>query len=171
MKTIKKQFRKGLNYLIQIHEKTSSFAAQMVGPIVFNYGTKEKNWRLSTNQLLQFPEGSLGKEMGKFLKKNRIEPLTNAEYHDVHHVLFDYSISFKDEVALQFFLHGNGKKSIASISTLIGAWCILPMHWKYLKASYQRGKNCKDISLLNLKTDLYQNLKQIKNSLFNKVSH
>ena len=166
MKTIKKQLSKGLSYLIEIHEKTSSWTAQKIGPIVFNYGTKEKNWKLSTTELLQYPEGSLGKEMGQFLKKNRIEPLANAEYHDVHHVLLDYSISFKDEVALQFFLHGNGKKSIASISTLIGAWCLLPMHWKYLKAAYQRGKNCKDISAINFKTDLYHNLTQIKSSLF-----
>ena len=55
MKTIKKQLSKGLSYLIEIHEKTSSWTAQKIGPIVFNYGTKDKNWNLSTAELLQFP--------------------------------------------------------------------------------------------------------------------
>ena len=81
--------------------------------------------------------------------------------------MFDYSISFKDEVALQFFLHGNGNKSIASIITLIGAWCLLPTEWKYLIAAYERGKTCKDISVNNFKSMLNQDLNQVKASLFN----
>ena len=104
--------------------------------------------------------------MGEFLKKQQVELLVGAEYHDIHHVLFDYSISFKDEVALQFFLHGNGNKSIASISTRIGAWCLLPKDWNYLKASYERGKKCKDVSVLNFKMMLHQDLTQVKAYLF-----
>jgi len=67
---------------------------------------------------------------------------------------------------LQFFLHGNGKKSIASVSTRIGAWCLLPTEWKYLKASYERGKKCKDVSKLNFKNMLYDDFSQVKASLF-----
>ena len=92
--------------------------------------------------------------------------MAGAEYHDIHHVLFDYSISFKDEVALQFFLHGNGKTSIASISTRIGAWCLLPTEWKYLRASYEKGKKCKDVSAYNFKNMLHQDFNQVKSSLF-----
>ncbi len=168
-RSIKKLIQKGLNSLIKLHTKTSSWTAQMLGPTVFNYGTREKNWNVSTTELLLFPEGSLGKELGVFLNQYKLEPLAGAEYHDVQHVLLDYSISFKDEVALQFFLHGNGKKSIASISTFIGAWFLLPTQWKYLKDSYERGKKCKDISTLNLKILLYQNLNQVKNVLFKEV--
>jgi ubiquinone biosynthesis protein Coq4 len=166
MKTIKEQSKSVIDLLMRVHIKTSSWVAGMIGPMVFNYGTKDKNWNLSTAELLQFPEGSLGKELGEFLKKSHVEPLIGAEYHDIHHVLFDYSISFKDEVALQFFLHGNGNKSIASVSTRIGAWCLLPTEWKYLKAAYERGKKCKDISAFNFKVMLVQDFTQIKASLF-----
>jgi ubiquinone biosynthesis protein Coq4 len=162
---LKNLVQKALDPFFRLHHKTSSFAAKIIGPTVFNYGTKEKNWNLSTAELLQFPEDSLGKALGKFLKKSGVEPLAGAEYHDVQHVLLDYSISFKDEVALQFFLHGNGKRSIASVSTMIGAWCILPMHWSYLKTSYKRGKNSKDISALSVKALLGQDLAQVKNAL------
>jgi ubiquinone biosynthesis protein Coq4 len=164
---MKKQLKYVCDYLYNLHIKTSSWVASLIGPMVFNYGSNDKNWNLSTFELLQYPEGSLGKTLGDFLNQHQVELLNGAEYHDIHHVLFDYSISFKDEVALQFFLHGNGKKSIASISTRIGAWCLLPTQWKYLKAAYERGKTCKDISSINFKSMLNQDLSQIKASLFN----
>ncbi len=166
MKPIKKIVNATIDVLMAIHLKTSSWVAGLIGPTVFNYGTKDRNWNLSTTQLLQYPEGSVGKVLGEFLKKSDVEPLAGAEYHDVQHVLFDYSISFKDEVALQFFLHGNGKRSIASVSTMIGAWIILPTQWKYLKDSYERGKNCRDLSALSLKTVLHQDYRQVKAYLF-----
>ncbi|MES2514680.1 MAG: Coq4 family protein, partial [Bacteroidota bacterium] len=166
MKTVTDQPKTLIDHLMFIHLKTSSWVAGLIGPMVFNYGTNQKNWNLTTEGLLQYPEGSVGKELGKFLKKSGVEPLVGAEYHDLEHVLFDYSISFKDEVGLQFFLHGNGKKSFASVSTIMGAWFILPTQWKYLKNSYVKGKKCKDISKLNLKDLLNDNLNQVKASLY-----
>ncbi|MES2763115.1 MAG: Coq4 family protein [Bacteroidota bacterium] len=166
MDTTTKQSKTMIDHLMWIHLKTSSWVAGLIGPMVFNYGTKDKNWNLTTEGLLMYPEGSVGKELGKFLKKSGVEPLAGAEYHDLQHILFDYSITFKDEVGLQFFLHGNGKRSFASVSTLIGAWFILPTQWKYLRNSYAQGKKCKDISTLNSKAVLHQNFDQVKSSLF-----
>lgn len=163
---MQEQSKSILDYLIQIHVKVSSWVAGLIGPMVFNYGTKDKNWNLSASELLKFPQGSVGKAVGEFLKEHGVELLTGAEYHDIQHVLFNYSISFKDEVALQFFLHGNGNKSIASISTCIGAWCLLPTEWKYLKSSYERGKQCRDISKLDLRSILKENFEEVKSSLF-----
>ncbi len=167
MKTNYKQPKSIIDYAMWLHVKTSSWVAGMIGPMVFNYGTSDKNWDLSTQQLLEFSQGTLGKALGDFLQEHDVDILKGAEYHDIQHVLLDYSISFKDEVALQFFLHGNGKKSFASFSTRIGAWCLLPTEWKYLKAAYERGKRCKDITKLNYKALLHDDVSQIKASLFN----
>ena len=158
--------QKIVNVAFDIHLKTSSFVAKMIGPMVFDFGSKDKNWNMTTADLLNYSEGSLGKAMGQFLQSNKVEPLAHAEYHDVHHVLFDYSITFKDEVALQFFLRGNGKRSLASFGTSIGAWFLLPTQWNYLKNSYKRGQNCIDISQLNLKELLTEDLQKIKRSLY-----
>lgn len=166
MNTLKKQPKTMMEYLMWIHVKVSSWVARLIGPMVFDYGTADKNWKLSTAELLQYPNNSLGKVVGEFLKRHDVELLAGAEYHDIHHVLFDYSISFKDEVALQFFLHGNGKKSIASVSTRIGGWFLLPTEWKYLKASYENGKKCKDVSKLNFKNLLHEDFSQVKASLY-----
>lgn len=164
MKTLK-QLNIGFNKLKQVHEKINNFSAQKLGPIVFNFGPKEKAWGLTTAQLLQYPKGSLGNELGEFLKKNRLEPIAGAESHDAYHLLFNYSTSFKDEVGLQFFLSGNGKTSLASILTSAGAWCIMPTQWKYLKESYKRGKECSDISKINIKEHLIEDFQKIKQTI------
>lgn len=159
-------FQKMVKVAYNVHLKTSSFVAKLIGPMVFDFGSKDKNWNITTSDFLNYSEGSLGKAIGRFLQSNKVEPLAHAEYHDVHHVLFDYSITFKDEVALQFFLHGNGKKSLASLGTFIGAWILLPTQWNYLKTSYKRGQECIDISQLNLKELLTEDLQKIKQSLY-----
>lgn len=164
-------FQKIVNVAFDIHLKASSFVAQLIGPFVFDFGSKDKDWDMKTADLLNYSEGSLGKTLGQFLQENKVEPLAHAEYHDVHHVLFDYSITFKDEVALQFFLRGNGKRSLASLGTSIGAWFLLPTQWNYLKKSYRRGQNCIDISQLNLKELLNEDLQKIKQSLYKNNHH
>lgn len=167
MNTPVKISRKITDLLWQIHLKTSSFVAHLVGPFVFNFGAKEPAWNRSTNDLLAFPEGTVGKALGDFFKKNKLEPILGAELHDLYHVLFGFSSSFKDEVALQFFLRGNGKNSIASYSTSVGVWFILPTEWPYLRSSYERGKNCSDISKLDPGSILFENFDEVRSTLFN----
>jgi hypothetical protein len=161
-----KQYHPCIELMWDIHAKVSNFTAQLIGPAVFNFNGKEKSWNLSTADLLLFPNGSVGKTLGEFLSQNKLEPLAGAESHDVYHILFDFSISFKDEIGLQFFLRGNGKNSFASFATSIGAWFLLPLSWKYLRESYRKGKNCLDISTLNTKTLLNEDLALVKASLY-----
>ena len=166
MKSSTKQFQRGGGLLLQIHEKISSWSAHLLGPIVFNFGPKERSWDLNTADLLLFPEGSVARTLGEFLRKNRLEPIAGAESHDLYHVLFDYPTSFRGEVALQFFLRGNGKTSIASFGTSLGAWLIFPGQWSYLKACEARGKKCNDISRLDLKGILTKKLEEVRAALF-----
>lgn len=165
MKTQINQLNSGFKYIIQIHQKINSWVAQKLGPTVFCYGTKKECWNVSTNELLSYPEKSVGKTLGMFLNEQGMEPLEKAEYHDVQHILFNYSMSFVDEVALQFFLRGNGIKTIATVLTSTSAWFILPFHWGYLKKSYSKGQQYKNVSIINRKTILNENLEELKMSL------
>lgn len=165
MKTLHYQISNSFKYIIEMHQKINSWVAKLLGPTVFKPRVKPQGWNINTQQLINFPLGTVGKALGEFLKQNNMEPLAKAEYHDVQHILFGFSMSFVDEVALQFFLRGNGLKSIASELTYIGAWFILPFHWTYLKSSYLKGQQYKDVSVLNNKTILQRNLKELKQSL------
>ncbi|MBI3518744.1 MAG: hypothetical protein HY062_05240, partial [Bacteroidetes bacterium] len=68
MKTTCKQSKNIIDYVMWLHVKTSSLVAGLIGPMVFNYGTSDKNWNLSAKELQGFPEGTLGKALGDFLK-------------------------------------------------------------------------------------------------------
>lgn len=170
MKSLAKHLAAPAGLFWQIHEKISSFTAHLIGPMVFNFGLREKPWNLRRADLLRYPEHSVGRTLGEFLAQHRLELIAGAESHDVYHVLFDYPTTFKGEVALQFFLRGNGKNSIASFSTALGAWLILPGQWRYLKAAKARGKACTDVSTLDLKNLLHENFHTLKASLFENTS-
>lgn len=165
MKQAKKQISRLIGHLWQIHLKTSSAVAKTIGPIVFDFGMKGEGWNITTADLLHFPDGTVGRTLGEFLKKSGLELLDRAESHDVFHVLFDYSTSIKDEFALQFFLYGNGKTSLASVGTTLGSWFMFPWAWSYFDTSYQRGKHCVDVSSLDLKSMLSKDLSEVKASL------
>lgn len=75
MKTDFKQPKTIIDYAMWLHVKTSSWVAGMIGPMVFNYGTTDKNWDLSTQQLQEFPQGTLGKALGDFLQEHDVDIL------------------------------------------------------------------------------------------------
>lgn len=166
MKSLVKYFQNEQNIFLRIHYKISSFTAHLIGPLVFRFEENNEHWNLSVKDLLNYEVGSVGRSLGEFLQINRLEPIAGAESHDVYHILFDFETSIKDEVALQFFLRGNGKKSIASFGTSIGAWCFFPFQWSYFIQSARRGKTCKDITGLVSKDILTRDLMQLKQSLF-----
>lgn len=171
MKSLAENFQNDRCHLWQIHEKISSWTAHLLGPLVFNFGIHEEAWNMKTADLLLFPEGSVGRILGEFLKTNRLELIARAESHDLYHVLFDFPTSFTGEVALQFFLRGNGKNSIASLGTSVAAWIILPRQWSYLRSSFERGKRCMDISRLDPKGILFQNYEEVKLDLFQNINY
>ena len=81
-------------------------------------------WNLSTRQLLDFPEDSLGFHLGCFLLQHNFEPQPKCEDHDIFHVLTGYKTDTAQEIALQFFLYGNGKRS-PFLSLAMGAGYLL----------------------------------------------
>ena len=117
MKTQINQLPNSLNYIIQIHQKINSWVAQKLGPTVFCYGEKKECWNISTNELLSYPEKSVGKTLGLFLNEQGMEPLAKAEYHDVQHILFNYSISIYQYVAIIIIINSCTVTGIKSCIT------------------------------------------------------
>ncbi len=113
-------------------------------------------WFQDMNFLLACPPKSLGQELGQFLKKEGFDLLPKLEDHDVMHVLMKYKTTVEDEVKMQFFLIGNGKKSIyAWVSMLIGL-LLIPEYYKEYIAEYKKGKNCVNISNWNFQYLLHE---------------
>ncbi|MCE3229422.1 MAG: hypothetical protein K0S32_3973 [Bacteroidetes bacterium] len=154
-----------------LHEDFTAFSVKILAPVVFYFGKKESSWGLSITELLAFPEGSLGKELGNFYRKEKLDPIPGAESHDALHVLFGYSSSFKDEFALQFFLLGNRTISLAAIGTASGAWLMFFWKWRYFSRCYERGKQFVEISSITPREMLHQNVEEIRSSILKKSSN
>lgn len=119
-------------------------------------------WGLTTEELIHFPENSLGKALGDFLHQEKLQPIDRLERHDVFHILLDYKTKLKDEAGLYFFLFGNGKKSIFAIGTVLFAAIILPEHWRYLHNQYKRGQQSFPIIKLKFQELLYHDFHELK---------
>lgn len=101
---------------------------------------KNKPWNISVSDLLKFPQESLGFHYGCFLLKYNFNIQDSLEEHDAYHVLTNTGITVKDEIDMQFYLLGNGKRS-PFVFIVIGTGLLFyPFQLKNFLKSYQKGK-------------------------------
>lgn len=123
---------------------------------------KKDAWELRSNDLLQFPEGSLGNEVGLFLRSNKIELIDKLESHDVYHVITGTGTTVKEEVGMQFLLLGNGKRSVYLFSTIGICLFLLPEHFSYFMHCIRKGRKYHPIHKLDLRSELFNQLALVR---------
>ena len=101
---------------------------------------KGKPWDVEVNQLIQLPNDSLGFHLGCFLVKYNFEIQPKLEDHDIIHVLTNTGISVVEEIGMQYYLYGNGKRSLYLMMVIISGTLFYPTRFSYFKQQYQRGK-------------------------------
>ena len=122
----------------------------------------KRQWQFSEKQLLSFQEDSLGRKLGEFYHKHGFRMIPKMENHDVYHLLTDYSTNIQDEIAMQYLLFGNGKRSAYLLGTLFLGTIVFPEYFKmYLKA-YRKGKNMKAFHSWDFEALLWQNMQHLK---------
>lgn len=129
------------------------------------YFKKNEAWNISTNDLLEFPKDSLGRELGKFLDGNQFSLIPKLEKHDAYHVITEFGTSVEQEIALQYFFWGNGKKSIYMYAVISVGFLLVPEYYQLYFKSYNKGKNTNPVYNLNIKKLLTQPLNSIKNQI------
>ena len=65
-----------------------------------------KPWSVTIEQLLEFPNESVGYQLGHFLRQNDFSFIPKFENHDLFHVLLGYGLTVADEVRMQCCLAG-----------------------------------------------------------------
>ena len=96
--------------------------------------------------LYQFPEATLGKDLGNFIVEKKLKLLSHYARHDIKHILLQYDTTDEGEVCLQCFMLGNGHISFPVLATVIFGFITMPRHWQIFKKAYWRGKNAACIS-------------------------
>jgi hypothetical protein len=95
------------------------------------YFKKGKPWQVTRQQLIWFPQDTLGFHLGCFLLKYDLQLQSKLEDHDVFHVLTTTGITVPEEIALQFFLLGNGKRSLYLLMVIVMGACFYPTHLNF----------------------------------------
>ena len=101
---------------------------------------KGKAWDVEINQLIQLPNDSLGFHLGCFLLKYNFEIQPKLEDHDIIHVLTNTGISVVEEIGMQYYLLGNGKRSLYLWMVILSGTLFYPTRFSYFKQQYKRGK-------------------------------
>jgi ubiquinone biosynthesis protein Coq4 len=104
-------------------------------------------WGLLREDMLQYPAGTLGHELGLFLTRESLQPVDRIERHDAFHILLNFTTSLEDEAAMQFFLVGNGKISPFTLATAAFTTLVMPDKWGIFIREFRRGR--KAVSIAN----------------------
>ncbi|MDW8852644.1 hypothetical protein SD960_21260 [Flavobacterium sp. MMLR14_040] len=104
------------------------------------YFKKSIPWEIDKDVLLQYPKNSLGFELGHFLDRNHFDIQPKLEDHDIIHVLTNTGISVADEIGMQYYLLGNGKRSLYLFMVILSGTPFYLHHINYFFQQFKRGK-------------------------------
>jgi ubiquinone biosynthesis protein Coq4 len=114
---------------------------QMALPILKLIRKPEK-FPYTANELRNFPDHTLGKDLIVFLEKRKLELLPYYARHDMKHILLNYDTTEEGEGSLQCFMLGNGHVSFPVLATVLYGLITMPEYWTSFKQAYTRGRNC-----------------------------
>lgn len=101
---------------------------------------KQQPWPIDRTILLRYDEQSLGFHLGFFLLKHDFELQVQFEDHVVIHVLTKTGISVIEEIGLQFYMFGNGKRSLYLFFGVILGSIFYANKLCFFKKQFVRGK-------------------------------
>jgi len=95
---------------------------------------------ISIGSLLQYPEGTLGFNLGCFLIRNNFELQPKFEDHDVMHVLTGIGTSIPEEIGMHYYMAGNGKRSFYSLVYITIGTLFYPFYISSFLGHYKKGR-------------------------------
>ncbi len=121
-------------------------------------------WDIPTKQLMHYPQESLGFHLACFLLKHNFDPQPKLENHDVFHVLTNTGISVPEEIAMQYYLLGNGKQSMYLLSVISLGTLLYPDKISFFRSAYRKGKMAHAFYQLDYKKLLDQPIQTLRNT-------
>jgi len=119
-------------------------------------------WELSATTLFRYSSDTLGFHLGCFLIKYDFNPQPQLEDHDVFHTLTQSGVTVPEEIAMQFYLLGNGKRSIYLFLVISLGSLLFPDHYSRFSQAYAKGKKAHRFYHLNFLQLLDHPLQEIK---------
>ena len=123
---------------------------------------KKRQWQFNEEQLLSFKQDSLGRTLGEFYKNHGFRMIPKMENHDVYHLITDCSTNIQDEIAMQYLLFGNGKRSAYLLGVLALGTIVFPEYFKNYLQAFKNGQQMKTFHHWNFEELLWQNFDTLK---------
>ena len=101
---------------------------------------KSNPWNISIPELINYPDESLGFELGCFLRNNNFEMQPKLEDHVIIHVLTNTGTTVVEEIGMQYYLLGNGKRSLYCYMVVVSGTLFYANHMSSFLKYYERGK-------------------------------
>ncbi len=106
---------------------------------------KPEKFPFTVEELINYPDHSLGKDLAVFLDNKQLELLPYYARHDIKHILLDYDTTDNGEGCLQCFMLGNRHISFPVMATVLYGFFTMPEYWSAFRQAYRRGRNSPSI--------------------------
>jgi len=119
---------------------------------------------VSMDDLITYPKESLGFHLGCFLFNNSHEPDPIPEKEDIYRLLLTKERSSKEEIAMHYYLFGNGDNSLRTLF-IVATGAVFYLHCiKYFYSKYRDGRNAFKFYYLDHFKMLHLPLEKIKDA-------
>lgn len=125
---------------------------------------KGEPWPVGLADFMQYPNTSLAFHLAKFLLKHNFGIQPKLEDHDVFHVLTGTGTTVPEEISMQYYLWGNGKRSLYQIAVITLGTLLFPDYIKLFLSAYRRGRSALVFHHLDFLKLLGQPIKRIKST-------
>ncbi len=125
---------------------------------------KNQPWTIEKSDLMQHQTETLGYHLGNFLQKNNFDIQPKLEDHDVIHVLTNTGVTVPEEIGMQYYLFGNGKRSLYLYMVIASGTCFYPTRFQYFTEQYRKGKSAHRFHQLDFSKMLHFKIAVIQNT-------
>lgn len=119
----------------------------------------------SHEQLLSFPDQTLGKDLALYLKKMNFRLIPGYIRHDCKHILLGYEMNEEGEARMQFYFFGNRHYSVPVVMTVIICFFLMPEHWTKFYAEFKKGRKAKAFNHINFEKIILMNTNDLRSQI------
>ena len=128
----------------------------------------EREFKINVEELRQLPEGSLGREVARFLDENGFDPLNSGDWiqrtHDVWHVLTGLHPTEHDELMLSAFTRAQVFRHSTTLLVVAGL-LTRKLDITDVIEGFKSGKAAKNLSDWDIKSDWATPLVDVRKKL------
>lgn len=102
---------------------------------------QDKKASVTMDELINYPKDSLGFHLGWFLFHNSHDAEPQPETVDIHRLLITNHVSNTEEIAMHYYLFGNGDLALRTVFIMATGAIFYPHRIVYFYNKYRDGKN------------------------------